>query len=130
MIFGELWNIVAGVLPVVITIASPIVGWFIWTLRSEFVRKTEYQEDRRRLEDKLAQLARRTHELEQSIGNLPTSSDLLAMRECFHTLNRDVSVLREALSGHKTSFVAVQGKLDSIENFLRIMRVKAEVSNG
>ncbi len=127
MSFGDLWAFLSSVLPVVITVATPVVGWFVWTLRSEFVRKAEYQEDQQKMEDELAQLARRNHDLEQKISNLPTSADLLAMRECFHTLNRDVSVLQEALSGHKSSFVTVQGKLDSIETFLRAMRVKAEV---
>ena len=125
MNWSEAWQIVQGIVVFAVTVGGPVFGWLLWSLRHEFVKRTDCEACRKEMTEKLASIeniqgadAAHHDSLAQKLGTLPTAEDISNLRVSMAAMAGEMRAMQATMNGQAELLKVVKEQGDTVHKYL------------
>ncbi len=91
--------------------ASAVLGWLVWSLRKEFVRRDEH-------EDHKAAIERRIGKIEADLTGMPSDDETKELLLAIESMRGNMKALDARMSGQYDILRRVEVQLNRVDNYL------------
>lgn len=125
MSLAELWGVAQEIVVFFVALGTPVIAWLLWSLRREFVKRSDCEVCRKEIAGRISDLEERQgrdaahrDNLAQKLEVLPTSEDLAGLKVSMTELAGNMKAMQATISGQADLLRVVKEQGDTVHKYL------------
>lgn len=116
---NEVWILIRDIAPVAALFGGPLLGWILWSLRQDYVRRTRCETHRESIRLALAENEKKQSDLDRMIQKLPSQGDIKDLRNALSSVSTEFAGIKASMQALDRNVERMDGRVAQIDMFLR-----------